>query len=437
MPDRAQQLVVTLAAVLVAVVYLGGTAYTSGVSAPLVQGDARSYFAYLPSLVLDFDLDLTNQFAVLRPEGGDPRYPFGVGAEGRAANPFPIGPALLWLPGYLIGLGIDAVAARLGYDTGRFGYGAFAAWGTALAAILWVGVGAELSRRLAREIIATRYALPATLLVWFGTPALYYSMVAPLYSHAVAWFAAALAAWLGWCAFKHEDEVVRWFAAGLAGGLLVSVRLQDAPLLLIPVGLAFAASDGGGALARNLAAMATGGVFGYLPQAYAWHALHDEIIPRQGLGTPNPLSLERLTAVLFSTGYEGWLSWTPLVAVALIGLLLVARGPFPAAERSVAVSSLCALVALVLIDVIHPYGQGAAFGARRYVSATPLLILGIAGAVAWCVSRPRLEHAGPAFIALLAAVNVWLFVAYELLVMRHGIYGNLATTWRYAVGLFP
>jgi hypothetical protein len=94
------------------------------------------------------------------------------------------------------------------------------------------------------------------------------------------------------------------------------------------------------------------------------------------------------------------------------------------------------VAALVLIDTIHPYGQGAAFGARRYVSATPLLIVGTAGAIAWCLSQPRLERAGPLIIGLLAAINLWLFVAYELLIMRHGVYGSLATTWRYAIGLF-
>lgn len=100
MPDSLQQRVVAGATLLIALVYLFGTAYSSGLTRPVVQGDARSYFAYLPSIVLDGDLDLTNQFDVLRPEGGDPRYPFGVGADGYAANPFPIGPALLWLPGY-------------------------------------------------------------------------------------------------------------------------------------------------------------------------------------------------------------------------------------------------------------------------------------------------------------------------------------------------
>ena len=36
----------------------------------------------------------------------------------------------------------------------------------------------------------------------------------------------------------------------------------------------------------------------------------------------------------------------------------------------------------------------------------------------------------------LAAINVWLFLAYELLILRHGVYADLATAWRYALGMW-
>ncbi len=436
MTDRSQQKIVALATGVFAVAYLLGTSLSSGLSKPIVQGDARSYFAYLPSIVLDGDLDLTNQFDHLRPEGGDPRYPFGVGANGYAANLFPAGPALLWLPGYVVGLGFDAAAGAIDLDTGPIGYGLFAAWGAALSSIVLAGVGAELSRRIVREFFGLRYALPATLTVWLGTPAIYYTMVAPLYSHAVAWFAAALTLWLGWIAFHDPGSRWRWFGAGAAGGLLISIRLQDAPVLLVTIGLVLLAHPSTTELLRSTAALIAGGVVGYLPQAWVWYTLHGELIPRQGLGEPGPFVLSRLGAILFSTGYEGWLSWTPLAGVALAGLLLIVAGPFPAGERSVAVSALVATTALVVIDVIHPYGQGAAFGARRYVTVTPFLILGTAGAAAWLVGNERYLKPGFALIGGLALANLWLFVAYEVLIMRHGHYGNLVDTWRYALGLW-
>jgi hypothetical protein len=445
MDERRQRRVIAVATALIALAYLVGVSLTSGLSRPLVQGDARSYFAYLPSLVLDADLDLRNEFVRLQPNTDPNPYPWDVGAGDLAANPFPVGPALLWLPGYLFGLGADMLAAGAGLDTGPRGYGLFAAWGAALAAIALAGLGAELSRRLAAATIAPEHALPATLLVWIGTPALYYTLVAPLYSHAVAWFAAALALWTAWRASQPPLLWRRWLAAGLAGGLLLAIRLQDAPILLVPLAL-LATLDrrvrGGAA-----AAWAGGVMLGYLPQAWVWYRLHGELVPRQNLGAPGPFSIARLGAVLFSSGYEGWLSWTPLAAVGIVGLGWLALGPAArrpytdragvprsAASRWIATAALAAIAGLVLVDVVHPYGQGAAFGARRYVSVTPLLILGVTAAIAACGARARLRRPGWIVIGALALAGLWLFIAYELLVLRHGVYPDLIQAWQYALG---
>jgi hypothetical protein len=181
--------------------------------------------------------------------------------------------------------------------------------------------------------------------------------------------------------------------------------------------------------------------------------------------------------VLFSNGYEGWLSWTPLAAVGIGGLAWLALAPgqrsrpaarravvnaevegeegkgpgptagtgrsdadrvallrSPAAARWLAGSALVAIGALVVVDVVHPYGQGAAFGARRYVSVTPLLVLGVTAAIAACGARARLRRPGWIAIGALALAGLWLFVAYELLVLRHGVYPDLTEAWRYALG---
>ena len=467
--ERKQRRVIAVATALIALAYLVGVSLTSGLSRPLVQGDARSYFAYVPSLVLDADLDLRNEFVQLQPNTDPNPYPWGAGTGDLAANPFPVGPALVWLPGYLVGLGADMLAAAAGFDTGPRGYGLFAVWGAALAAIALAGVGAELSRRLAAATIAPEYALPATLLVWIGTPALYYTLVAPLYSHAVAWFAASLALWTAWKAAQEPAAGLgRWLAAGAAGGLLLAIRLQDAPILLVPLALLATLhrrdtqpagatpadgdeEDGRGGLrtkghaverdriaqAGATAAWAGGVMLGYLPQAWVWYRLHGELVPRQNLGAPGPFSLRRLAAVLFSNGYEGWLSWTPLAAVGVVGLGWLALAPTvrsrPAA-RWLAGSALVAIAVLVVVDIVHPYGQGAAFGARRYVSVTPLLVLGVTAAIAACGARARLRRPGWIAIGALALAGLWLFVAYELLVLRHGVYPDLTEAWRYALG---
>ena len=63
-------------------------------------------------------------------------------------------------------------------------------------------------------------------------------------------------------------------------------------------------------------------------------------------------------------------------------------------------------------------------------------ILGTGGALTWCASRPRLAKTGPIVVGMLALANFWLLIAYELLILRHGVYGNLTTAWRYGLGLW-
>ncbi|HKE18048.1 MAG TPA: hypothetical protein VKB80_24395 [Kofleriaceae bacterium] len=77
-----------------------------------LTGDATYFHAYLPSLVLDGDLDFTNQYALT----GN-WYGFGKTELGRPANIFGIGPALFELPAFLAG---HAVARASGLRASGF-----------------------------------------------------------------------------------------------------------------------------------------------------------------------------------------------------------------------------------------------------------------------------------------------------------------------------
>lgn len=484
-----------------------GITMTTGLDGPMVQGDARSYFAYLPSIVLDGDLDLTDQFRVLQPEPGadDPGYPFGVGADGRASNPFPVGPALVWLPGYAVGLTVDRLLAGVGVMTSAqpFGYGVGSVWGAALISIFAAGGAAFLGYRVARRVAGPLPALAAAVFVWLGTPALYYTIVAPLYSHAVAWFAAALMLWAvdltidsgsgrgadgdretwnqeaaGASAPRPSTgRPLAWFAVGMAGGLLVAIRLQELPLLAIPAAVLLAAvlrtggeagsgggessiSRGRGRVFSSLAirdlvtrGLALGGglFLGFLPQALTSHHLHGEWLPWTHAARSGDASLGKLFELLFaaSSEHEGWISWSPVVVLGLAGLLFVALRSRHRAIRALGWGGLVATFGLIAIDLIHPYGAGASFGGRRYLSLTPLLAVGIAalGSSPGAARGPgfrsdpgiglRSSAARTAFwivAGLLVVWELWLLLCYELMVVMEGTYPTLSQLVRYALG---
>jgi len=407
---------------------------TSGLGGRMIQGDANSYFAYLPSVVLDRDLDLRNQFETLGVEQGDPQRPFG-GTDTLAANPFPVGPAILWLPGYLVGLALDWALSTPGGSGRPLGYGPGVALGTAAWCVVLAGLGAEVTRRLVQRTLGVEHALSSTVVIWLGTPALYYTLIAPLYSHAVAWCAVSLMIWFAWIATQHESGWARWGTAGLLSGLVLAIRQQDAPLLLIPLALLVVstrAAEGGGQGVKSYVAWTVGVVLGSLPQALTSLWLNGSLLPIGDAPIAAP-TVSRVAAVLFSTGYQGWISWTPIVLPSVLGLGLLARRSNTRNVRVLATAGLAAIVAMVVIDVLHPYGAGAAFGGRRYVSTAPVLTLGLAALLT--LPDRSVSARWKLGVPILMMWNLWLLASYEWLTIFHGVYPTLQEATGYALGL--
>jgi hypothetical protein len=144
--------------------------------------------------------------------------------------------------------------------------------------------------------------------------------------------------------------------------------------------------------------------------------------------------MSELVDILFSLEYRGWISWTPVVLPALTGLVLLALRGSRLPTRWLALSGIAGILGIVLIDLVHPFGAGAAFGGRRYVSTTPLLALGLA-ALLDDMTSPRLRAAAWILLPALTILNLCLLLSYELMVTRHGVYPTLAQAVKYMVGL--
>jgi hypothetical protein len=432
-PDK----VLLALAVLIAFGYIAGTSLTTGFDGSLVQGDARAYFAYLPSLVFDRDVTLNDEFEILRPEGRA-QYPYGEGPHGRAANPFPVAPAILWLPGYIAGLAAESVVTTVRGSRQPAGYGPVAVWGAAMASILVAGAGAILTRRLIANSIGARDSLSAVVATWLGTAALYYTLITPLYSHATSWFGVASMLYATCIAGRQPFGAWRWLIAGFFAGYMVAIRLPDAVLLVMP---AFILGTAGWHDRRNWQACAScapawiaGAIAGYLPQAIVSYHVYGRLAPSSPAELGRTFQSGVLVDALFSSRYEGWISWTPVVVFALAGLFRSARHSPSADGHRLTIAAVLGVIALYLVDVMHPYARpGAAFGARRYVSGSPLIAIGIAGMLN--VTEGRSRRWTLALLFALVAWNVWLLTSYELLVNIYRVYPTLGQTIRFAIGL--
>src|ERR1044071_8094987 len=109
--------------------------------------DAAYYYAYLPSLVLDGDLDFANQYNVTQNW-----YRLGPTPLGRPGNVFGIGPAVFSLPAFVVGHGL-AIAAGARRD-------GFSGWET--TPVLWASIAASLGALVIAARLAARHvAVPA------------------------------------------------------------------------------------------------------------------------------------------------------------------------------------------------------------------------------------------------------------------------------------
>ncbi len=376
---------------------------------PRIRGaDEIQYYSVLRSLVFDHDLEFGDEYEHFYAQ--DPHGLEGFRATflekreprtGRHITYAELGTAVLWAPFYLLADGAVVVSRALGSAVARDGYARpyviAVCYASALYGLLAVLLIHDVLRR--RAGIAEPLATGTVAALWFATPLVYYTTIAPGFAHAPSLFAVSLLFWL-WFRARERDRVLDWTAVGLAGGLAALVRKQELVYLAAPgLDLALATMRGRRpqhGLARGLA-LGLAALVVVSPQLLAYHAVNG------GWG-PSPLEARKMSywsphavGVLFDPGH-GLYFWSPLLVVATFGLLLSLRR-----RDGVAPALLAALLVVVWINgSVESWTQAGAFGARRFVSATPIFAWGLAVALSWLVPR-----AGRATVGVVLALAVW------------------------------
>jgi hypothetical protein len=353
-----------------------------------LTADAAYYYHYLPSLLLDGDLDFTNQYRAYPNYYHLARTPIG-----RAGNVFGVGPAVFTAPFFLLGHGLARITASR-----PDGYGPWevilSLWVSVLASVLAI----HLAGRLIRRRLAGQLAwLLGPLIAAIGGPVLYYAVRQPGYAHPLA---TLFVCWLveRWDAGREGPQPRRrrdWLVLGalLGAATLVRPQLITWGLLFVPAALEDLARqrEAGASLRCAASRVLVDGVIAgaavvicLLPQFLVWKLLYGAffVIP-QGHGFmrwDSPAWLE----VLFSSR-NGLFPWAPVYALALAGLLALSR------RLPVLVTTLMAAFAVqvVINGAVWDWWAGGAFGARRFDSCFVIFALGAGQVVAAVESRLR------------------------------------------------
>jgi hypothetical protein len=388
---------------------------TPGLNRP----DGVGYFIYLTSTWFDGDLLFFDEWAqagLIR----DGQILFkDVTQTGHLSNHWTAGASLAWYPAFIAANALVRVGGGATYDGFAAPYVAAIAFTSALAGLFALLCG----YRVARLYFGDGVAAASAIAIWFGSPLAWYSLRHASMSHAIS-AAACIGVVLLSLRLRNgvagsRLSVVRGFspevpdnrqpttdnnltfAVGLAIGFACAVRPQNVAIALVPLFVVELRP-----LLRRAHALFLGALIAALPQLIVSTVLWGGPLVFVNIGgrahSWQMFAKFRPLETLFSW-YHGLVPWTPLVAIAIVGLFLLHRH-----DRGLARAGLATFAAqLLLLSWLERwFWGGASFGQRRFDSCTIFFILGI-GAV-----LHRLPKWLGALIAIAAAAwTMLLFIA--------------------------
>lgn len=384
---------------------------------PFIRGEGHGHYAYLRSAVIDHDLDFEDEYRHGDPDFLNSNFRRADGhlwppmrtQEGRVRNQWPAGAAVLWAPAYLQAHAAVLLARAFGAALPADGYSWPYRVACAAATAAYAALGLLLAAAAAEKRVGRTPALLAAAGIWLASPLPVYMYLLPFYGHAPGAFAAALFLW--WWLKREPARAREWALWGAAGGLMVSVDHFALPLLAVAVvewtWQVVTRREARAAVVRALA-FAAGLVAAALPELAAKTILHGGPL-RSGRLTRFFWTEPQLVSVGFSTQH-GLFVWTPVLALAVMGLVVLARRA-PRAGIALLVAFAGAYYMVASYELWH---GSSSFGNRYFVSLTPLFVIGLAallerlGALLASL-RPRARWTAVAApIALLAAWNAGL-----------------------------
>src|SRR5579871_540629 len=345
--------------------------------------DEVQFYAWLHSWAFDHDADFDNEYQYFYQQPSLHNGSFHetllvlTNEAGRRFNFAPIGCAVLWAPFYAAGH-LAAVATGAPRDGFSHPYVAAVTIGSAIYGFLSVLLSMSIVRRLVGR------GPSAALVVWIGTPLLFYTYVAPGFSHACSAFAVSLFIWT-WLRVRETWRPGRAILLGAAGALMAMVREQDLFFVAGPAldflvtqararGSDEAARPAAGAASRLVGpalAGAAGFVLAYMPQLVAYQALNGHPTPTSKVAQKMSWSSPHALGVLFSPEH-GLFFWTPLALVAVCGLVWLASGRRAGTPPDTVWIARLTIVMLVLqvyvSGCVESWTVAGSFGQRRFVA---------------------------------------------------------------------
>jgi hypothetical protein len=365
---------------------------------PMLQGwDDSFYYFWLPSAVIDHDLDFTNQLATsgtIDATTRDIALTLPRTRTGLLESKYPPGWALGCLPFFLMAHAFTPPNA-----TGFEPVYLVAVW---LGQLFYAAIGLWLAIRLLARNFELRIATLAVLTVWLASPLVYYQSARLSMSHSQVFTLAVAVFWFALKIWDGDSRTRNWVLLGLTAALLVVTRNAAVVYLALP----------GFVILRRLRtikaaiALLVGAAGPVCVQLIAWKIIFGSWLAYSYGGERLDFSHLHLADVLFSARH-GWFYWHPLLMISVVSFCVWGWKRMEGQLWGIS------LIAIILINAAWPtWWLGSSFGHRGFEVATFFAMVGFANLLNFTQKAPVWRR-GLATVASVAIVlNVILLALF-------------------------
>jgi hypothetical protein len=365
---------------------------------PMLQGwDDSFYYFWLPSVVIDRDVDFTNQLAhseTIDPDMRDVALTLSRTPTGVLDSKYPPGWALGSLP-FFLAAHVFAPANATGFEPVYL----LAVW---LGQLAYAVIGLWLAKKILARYFPANIAITAVLVGWLTSPLVYYQTARLSMSHSQV-FLLAMAVF--WAALRIRDGETRgrfWFLLGFSASLLVVTRNVAAVYLLLPALVVVQKLRS----FRSLTFLVLGTSVPVAVQLIAWKLLYDSWIAYSYGGERFDFNQLRLWEIFFSP-LHGWFYWHPLM---LVGFLAFVAWAWRNTEGRL---WLISAAVIMLLSAAWPmWWLGSSFGFRGFEVLTFFVMIGLAVLIENLGCRPLLRRLLSATIGVAIVWNLTLLALF-------------------------
>ena len=387
------------------------------------EGDACGYYMYLPSFFIHHDLanlyeTLTAHYRHCAPERK---------AEPHSINKYFMGTAVLQAPFF----GIAHLLARpLGYE--RDGYSMIYMYAIQLSCDVYVILGLLILILILRRRFSDSVTAIVILLIALATNLYYLSVYHAPFSHPYLFF--WYSALIFFTVRLYESLQPRYILLiGFLCGMITLTRLTESYAVLIP--LLWGISGTSDVKSRfkllwsfRLSLLAAGFIMFscLIPQMLYWKAASGHFLYYSYQGESFDFLHPHIWDGLFS-GMNGWLAYSPIMILAILGIVFAAR------RRD---ASFAAMVVFIPLHCYIIYSWWCwfymgSYGSRPMTEAYPLLSISLAFTVEWFWTTI------PKKIILLIILSLCVFQVLLQTYQTHiGIFNSEMSNWPYNVVTF-